>query len=182
MGRRASLLAALALTATVALAFGGPAAAGGWAVTTFDQLPPEFVAGQTYHLGYTIRQHGVTPIRVDRTEVIATPVTGGAPLSFVGAPQGELGHYATAVAFPAGSYTWRVTQQPFQAQELGRLAVGGAAVVPAAPASGPTAPETPLPSPRPLSVALAVATLASALLFAAQLVRHAGRRGVSGAS
>ena len=50
----------------------GSALAGGWAVTTFDQLPPEFHAGQPYVLGYTIRQHGQTPIQVDDTRVQIT--------------------------------------------------------------------------------------------------------------
>jgi len=123
-----------ALLASLALALSTPAAAGGWAITTFDQLPPEFVAGQTYRLGYTIRQHGATPIRVDRTEIVADPAAGGAALSFVGVPEGPLGHYSAEVTFPAGTYSWRVTQQPFQAQDLGSLVVAGAAVAPAAPA------------------------------------------------
>jgi len=194
MDRLAARLASLALGATLALALGAPASAGGWAITTFDQLPPEFVAGQTYHLGYTIRQHGVTPIKVDRTEIIALPVSGGAPLSFIGLPEGAIGHYSAAVAFPSGAYTWRVTQQPFLAQELGSLAVGSAIVLAAAPAAGPATPATPASPRQPgqpgqpgqpqqlLVLALAAATLGSALLFAARLAQHARRRGAIGAS
>lgn len=184
MDRLAARLASLALGATLALALGAPASAGGWAITTFDQLPPEFVAGQTYHLGYTIRQHGVTPIRVDRTEIIALPAAGGAPLSFAGVPEGVLGHYSAAVAFPSGAYTWRVTQQPFLAQELGSLAVGSAAVLAAAPAAPatPAPPRQPGQPGQPLVLALAAATLGSALLFATRLARHVRRRGALGAS
>ena len=174
MIRLAALLASLAL----ALALGTPAAAGGWAVTTFDQLPPEFVAGQTYRLGYTIRQHGVTPIRVDRTEIVATPAVGGAAVSFVGRPEGPLGHYVADVTLAAGSYSWRVTQQPFQAQDLGSL------TVPAVPAAKPatTTPPPVIPAAPPVAAALGIATLAAAALFASRLVRHARQRGAIGAS
>jgi len=51
------LAAVLALSLGV---FAFPAFAGGWAVTTFDDMPGQFVAGQEFKLGYTIRQHGVT--------------------------------------------------------------------------------------------------------------------------
>src|SRR5438128_12344573 len=35
--------------------------AGGWAITTLDSLPNELRAGETYAIGYVIRQHGQTP-------------------------------------------------------------------------------------------------------------------------
>jgi len=168
-----------ALLASLALALGTPAAAGGWAMTTFDQLPPEFVAGQTYRLGYTIRQHGATPIRVDRTEIVVIRAVGGVALSFAGVPEGSLGHYVADVTLPAGTYSWRVTQEPFAAQDLGNLTVAGAAVAPAAPAAGPAtaAPPPLIPPLPPLVAALAVATLAAAALFASRLARHARRHG-----
>jgi hypothetical protein len=49
MRQAATAVAAIALT----LALAGPAVAGGWAVTTFDGLPGEFVAGTSYTFGYT---------------------------------------------------------------------------------------------------------------------------------
>ena len=182
MARLISFVAALGLTALLACDLGTPVAAGGWAITTFDRLPSEFIAGQTYHLGYTIRQHGVTPLRVDRTEVIAVP-KAGQELSFPGRPDGDLGHYVVDLAFPPGSYTWRVTQQPFMAQELGSLVDGASAVLPVTvPAvASPAAPAAPTPV-RPLVAALAAATVASALVFARILAVQSSRRGAIGAS
>jgi len=67
--------------------FASPVLAGGWAVTTFDNLPDQFVFGHEYSLGYTIRQHGVTPINVDKTEILAVATTGRT-LSFPGKSDG----------------------------------------------------------------------------------------------
>lgn len=183
MARLISFVAALGLAALLAGGLGTTVAAGGWAVTTFDQLPPEFIAGQTYHLGYTIRQHGVTPLRVDHTAVIAVP-KAGQELSFPGRPEGDLGHYVVDLAFPPGSYTWRVTQQPFMAQELGALVVGASAVlpVPGPAVASPAAPTIPVIPFRPLVAALAAATVASALVFARILAVQGRRKGAMGAS
>ena len=118
------LAAVLALSLGV---FAFPAFAGGWAVTTFDDMPGQFVAGQEFKLGYTIRQHGVTAINVDKTEILAL-ATSGRTLSFPGTSQGDIGHYVATVYFPAGgTYTWRVTQGMFEAQDLGTLTVLAAA-------------------------------------------------------
>jgi len=104
-----------------------PALAGGWAVTTFDDLPGQFVSGQEYNLGYTIRQHGETPIAVDKTEIVAVAVSGRT-LSFPGTSQGPVGHYVATVFFPAGgTYSWQVTQGGFAPQDLGALTVVAAA-------------------------------------------------------
>lgn len=122
--------ALMALVAVLALSLGilaTPAIAGGWAVTTFDDLPGQFVAAQEYKLGYTIRQHGQTPINVDKTEILAV-ATSGRTLAFPGKSDGAVGHYIATVYFPAGgAYTWQVTQGPFGPQELGTLTVLAAA-------------------------------------------------------
>ncbi|HEV8669199.1 MAG TPA: hypothetical protein VGS01_00525, partial [Candidatus Limnocylindria bacterium] len=118
------LLAVLALSLGI---FAMPAVAGGWAVTTFDDLPGEFISGHEYALGYTIRQHGQTPVNVDKTEILAI-ASSGRTLSFPGKSQGDIGHYVATVFFPAGgTYTWQVTQLPFAPQELGTLSVVAAA-------------------------------------------------------
>ena len=86
------LAAVLALSLGV---FASPVLAGGWAVTTFDEMPGQFVSGQEYKLGYTIRQHGVTAISVDKTEILAVAVTVGPSPS--PAPAGDVGHYVATV-------------------------------------------------------------------------------------
>ncbi len=107
--------------------FASPVLAGGWAVTTFDNLPGEFVSGHEYTLGYTIRQHGVTPINVDKTEILAV-ATSGRTLSFPGKSDGTVGHYIASVYFPAGgTYSWQVTQGTFAPQDLSTITVLGAA-------------------------------------------------------
>jgi hypothetical protein len=107
--------------------FASPVFAGGWAVTTFDNMPSEFISGHEYTLGYTIRQHGVTPINVDKTEILAV-ATSGRTLSFPGKSDGTVGHYIASVYFPAGgTYSWQVTQGPFAPQDLSTITVLGPA-------------------------------------------------------
>lgn len=167
------LIATLALM----LALGTTAAAGGWAVTTLDTLPPDIGAGQTYTIGWTIRQHGVTPVDVERlggtTEIVATSPDGSRTVSFAGLREGEIGHYVAKVTFPSeGTWTWKVTQGPFQAQPLGTVVVSPASSLagnvpaaaqgaPAANASGGTAP---ISNPW-LVVALLLASGGAAVLF-----------------
>jgi hypothetical protein len=118
------------LVAVLALSLGilaSPVFAGGWAVTTFDGLPDQFVSGKEYVLGYTIRQHGQTPINVDKTEILAL-ASSGRTLSFLGKSEGAVGHYVATVFFPAGgTYTWQVTQGDFAPQDLGRITILAAA-------------------------------------------------------
>jgi hypothetical protein len=124
MRRLTLILAVFALTLAASAT---PALAGGWAVTTFDDMPGQFVSGKEYALGYTIRQHGATPINVGKTEIVAVAVSGRT-LSFPGRSDGAVGHYAATVFFPAGgTYTWHVTQGDFAAQDLGKVTVLAAA-------------------------------------------------------
>jgi hypothetical protein len=121
------LTLALAVLALALAALATPALAGGWAVTTFDDMPGQFVSGKEYALGYTIRQHGATPINVSKTEILAVAVSGRT-LSFPGTSQGAVGHYVATVFFPAGgTYTWQVTQGDFAAQDLGKVTILAAA-------------------------------------------------------
>jgi hypothetical protein len=101
------------------------ALAGGWAVTTLDSVPTDIRAGQTYRIGYMIRQHGVTPL------IGATPQIrisrDGEGLVFRGWPDGTPGHYVSEVNFPAeGEWSWSVDQSPFAAQALGSLSIASA--------------------------------------------------------
>lgn len=124
-------LAASIAGATVALlALAGPALAGGWAVTTIDTLPEGgLAAGQTYPIGYTIRQHGQHPFDGATTSISAfDPITGERHV-FVGVPDGRPGHYVAEVTFPVeGQWDWEVSQYPFQIQTLGTITVAPAAV------------------------------------------------------
>jgi len=123
--RRLTLVLAVFALGLAALAT--PALAGGWAVTTFDDMPGQLVSGKEYALGYTIRQHGETPINVGKTEILAVAASGRT-LSFPGRAEGAVGHYIAAVFFPAGgTYTWQVTQGDFAPQDLGKITILAAA-------------------------------------------------------
>ena len=125
--------------ATIALfVLAGSALAGGWAVTTIDALPEGgFVAGRTYRLGYTIRQHGQTPFDGAKTSITIISASDRERYHFQGIPDGKPGHYVAEVTFPSeGAWDWEVSQYPFAIQTLGTIAVGPAAAVGPAPGVG----------------------------------------------
>lgn len=169
------------------LALGTPAAAGGWAVTTLDQVPPDLHAGDTYAIGYTIRQHGVTPIDVKKmggtTEMQITAPDGATTLRYPGVPDGAVGHYVAKVFFPSdGTWTWTVTQGPFAPQPLGFVTVGAAAVASAVPAPSVATVPASVPAPQtgganaPLIAALLLASAGATILFGSRLAVFADRR------
>jgi hypothetical protein len=181
-----------ALTATaLSLVMAAPAFAGGWAVTTLDQLPPDMRAAQSYTIGYTIRQHGVTPINVEEmggtTEIQITAPDGAKTLKYRGTQSGAVGHYTATVIFPyQGSWTWQVTQGPFQPQALGAVSVlaPAGAEAPAQPAA-PVAAAAPAPAQQPagpnslLVIALLLASAGAAILCGSRLAVFADRRRVT---
>lgn len=173
----------LVATLLLTLALGGPALAGGWAVSTLDTLPPEIHAGQTYTIGWTIRQHGQTPIDVESmggsTEIQATTPDGTKTLSFRGRrDSGPTGHYVASVLFPTdGTWTWQVTQGPFAPQPLGTLivlAAAGTAATSASPATQAAplaaAPAPARSGPNPwLIAALLLAASGAAVVFGSRI-------------
>jgi hypothetical protein len=108
-----------------------PASAGGWAVTTLDEVPSP-VAGEDVDVGFTIRQHGKTPVDVEEAGIAIGPA-GGKRAYFKARQEGPTGHYVATVRFPAdGTYTWEVVQGWFGPQSLGTIDVPGGAPVPVA--------------------------------------------------
>ncbi|MEO8162945.1 MAG: hypothetical protein ABI590_04110, partial [Ilumatobacteraceae bacterium] len=66
-------LGACLFTAVVCvLGVGSLATAGGWAVSTLDEVPVP-IAGEPIDVGFTIRQHGITP--VDISENVGITIT-----------------------------------------------------------------------------------------------------------
>jgi len=105
------------------------ASAGGWALTSFDEMPTEFAAGETYGLSYTILQHGKTPVDVGSTSVLVTD-SGGKVTEFEATSTGEVGRYTVQVTFPeSGTFTWQVSQGPFQAHDLGSVDVAAGSTI-----------------------------------------------------
>src|SRR6266498_3948887 len=119
MRRQLAFSCTLAVVLLALLA--APALAGGWAVTTVDPLPSSIQAGQTYQVGFTIRQHGVSPFNQASPRVRAH--LGDSYLSFGATRDGD-GHYIARVEFPRdGAWTWVIDQTPFATQELGTLSL-----------------------------------------------------------
>jgi hypothetical protein len=173
-------LSALALMC----ALGAPALAGGWAATTLDDLPPNMQAGTEYAIGYTIRQHGVTPVNVEdmqsTTQIRITAPTGAKTLSDQGVQTGAKGHYDAKVLFPYdGDWTWQVTQGPFAPLSLGVVLVapaGGAPPAPAQPVAAAAPAQQPAGSNPFLVTALLLASVGAAILFGTRVAALAGRR------
>jgi hypothetical protein len=111
------------LAAMAALWLTSSALAGGFAITTLDPLPHTMQAGETYRIGYLIRQHGVTPVRDATPKIVIS--RGTERVTFVGIAEGGPGHYVSDVTFPTdGDWLWEVDQSPFPLpQSLGSIRV-----------------------------------------------------------
>lgn len=103
---------------------GTPASGGGWALGSLDAVP-EATAGETVDVGFTILQHGVTP--VDLTDDVGIEITraDGTVDYFAAATEGATGHYTASVTFPTttGEYSWSLRMGWFGPQELGTVHV-----------------------------------------------------------
>lgn len=74
------------------------AIAGGWAVTTVEDLPDHVVAGRPLSLEFTVRQHGVRPMTGLEPQV---EVRGrGGPMRAMAAPAGAAGRYRATLTLP----------------------------------------------------------------------------------
>ena len=163
MKRAALALALVAVAASAALA--SPAAAGGWAVTTLDPIPA-LEAGKPVAVGFTIRQHGVTPVELTGVEIVVHSDGGGPGLVFPARPDGPLGHYVAEVTLPAEAKRWEVVQGWFGPQDLGPLVIAAGS-----PARGAD------PGwPAPVRYGLLVLTVGAAAVFIATLIWRPRRR------
>jgi hypothetical protein len=131
------LVAGIIVSLIAIVGLGSTASAGGWAVSTLDSTPTP-VPGQPVEVGFTIRQHGVTPVDIDHGVGITIVASDGTVQTFPATRSGAAGHYVATVVFPAaGDYTWSVQQGGFADQDLGRLTVPDAKnpISPASPAT-----------------------------------------------
>jgi hypothetical protein len=96
-------------------------------VTTLDDVPVA-TSGEAVAVGFTIRQHGATPVDLD--EGVAIEITGAdGTVQVFPAINDRTGHYVASVVFPtAGEYSWAVQQGWFGEQDLGSLPVGGPSI------------------------------------------------------
>ena len=85
------LLAGLGLSVALLVVVAPAAWAGGWAVSTLDPMSAP-VAGVPTDIGFTIRQHGVTPVDLDDAAIVVTAPSGETTV-FPAKGDGVEGHY-----------------------------------------------------------------------------------------
>ena len=166
-----AVLVAVGVTWTATAGWATPARAGGWAVSTLDELPSP-VAGAPVAVGFTIRQHGVTPVALDDVGIEITTSTGTTRF-FPATTDDVVGHYTARVTFPsAGTHSWTIRQGWFAPQTLGPITVRATDAGPLTVAeSGPMGSD-PQPN-RWLPYGLAAGTV---LLIAFAVLDAVGRR------
>jgi hypothetical protein len=142
MFRRSIFVCTAVVVAMLALA--APALAGGWAVVTLDSLPRDVRAGQSYQIGFVVRQHGKTPTNSDLNGKPLKPVLtarkpaatsrGGSGMLMIAGPasvvskgeetirvearqEGAVGHYVADVTFPSdGVWEWQIEVPTYYVQ------------------------------------------------------------------
>jgi hypothetical protein len=150
--RLAALVAACALLLTLAV----PVLAGGWADIVADaQTTEPPIEGQPVDIGFVVLQHGVTPAPWETATVHFTNGSNGTTIDVSATSDGADGHFtATAVLPEAGDWSWKVTLQDLQTDQ-----VPVALQVAAAPASAPGPALAPAIGGVPLLAALGLAVL-----------------------
>ena len=137
---------AVASAVLLALVFVMPAFAGGWAVITLDELPSNVVAGEPLTIGFTVLQHGRTPMT--GLDPIVT-ANFGKDLEFAATaePEGKPGHYIATLTFPQEG-EWRWSVQAFTMEQMmPMLSVAPAVAGAANPSVAKTEPVPALLSP-----------------------------------
>jgi hypothetical protein len=128
---------ALGLALLLAVVFAFPAFAGGWAVITLDELPSGVVAGEPLSIGFTVLQHGRTPM-TDLYPTINAKLSSTEIVSASAEPSGKPGHYAATLTFPKeGNWKWSIQaftmDQPMPVLDV--AAPGGASASASQPAT-----------------------------------------------
>lgn len=168
-----SLVSALALT----LAMAATTVAGGWAAAVMDTQPIEPGGpDQPVTVGFTLLQHGQTPVNWGTTQLILINDDTGAEVTVNARPQGASGHWVAEVRFPTeGTWRYEVRHELLiEMRGFEPVTLGNAAVV-AAPATTSTA-ATPSLTIQPallMAGAFLAFLLVAGLAAATLVVRHA---------
>ena len=121
---------ALGLALLLVFAFAVPVLAGGWAVISLDELPTGVVAGKPHTIGFTVLQHGKTPM-TDLYPIITARLSNDEVLTFSAEPEGKPGHYTATLTFPKdGNWEWSIQAftMDLEMPELSVAAAGTASV------------------------------------------------------
>jgi cytochrome c2 len=99
---------ALGFVLLVSLVVAVPVFAGGWAVITLDELPTGLVAGEPQTIGFTVLQHGKTPM-TGLYPTITVSLNNEQKFIVNAEPEGEPGHYTATLTFPQeGAWSWSI--------------------------------------------------------------------------
>ncbi len=98
----------IGLALLLAIMFVFPAFGGGWAVITLDELPTGVIAGEPLTIGFTVLQHGRTPMtNIDPT--VTARLSTDEEFVEHAEPEGEPGHYSATFTFPKeGNWEWSI--------------------------------------------------------------------------
>jgi hypothetical protein len=107
---------ALGLALLLSLIFAIPVFAGGWAVITLDELPTDVVAGEPLTIGFTVLQHGKTPMD-GLNPTITANLYKDEFFTVNAEPDGKPGHYTATLTFPKEG-DWRWSIQAFSMDQL----------------------------------------------------------------
>jgi hypothetical protein len=165
------VLRTLTIAATLALVLVLPltAHAGGWSTVSLDSPQASYSAGQETNIGFTMLQHGQTPLG-GLTPIVRLQHPGsGESLTITAVESGPRGHYVAKVVFQrAGTWQWEVNafegDHPMPPLEVA-----------AAPGASPSvlAVEQHLRVPWPAALAIALAAgVAGALAYTLRLARR----------
>jgi len=108
MRRRLALAASSATILSLIVA--ATAFAGGWANAVMD-TPPDDPAGPNVPvtLGFTLMQHGVTPVDWGSAQIVLTNDQTGQEIVGTATPSGPIGHWSADVTLPTeGSWSYQV--------------------------------------------------------------------------
>jgi hypothetical protein len=151
---RARWILSTVLPITAALAIASTAVAGGTATATLDGDPPEPSAGEPVVIGFTLLQHGVTPVSWPDAFVTATNQATGERITAAATAEGAEGHYVATMTFPTdGTWEWSIRTRDLEVETR------FAPITVAAPGGTRGAPQPPI-------IAIAGVALAGAALVA----------------
>lgn len=114
-----ALLLALILTV--------PVFAGGWAVITLDELPTNVIVGEEFTVGFTVLQHGKTPM-TDLSPIVIANLNKDSQFKVIAEEEGKPGHYTATLKFPReGEWNWTIEAFSMQ-QKMPTLSVAAPSV------------------------------------------------------
>lgn len=140
MAGRAAMPLLIAITLLTLAAW--PARAGGWATVTLDAPLAEARAGESLRVGFTVKQHGVTPIHDAYGERVALTIRAWLPkkgmeVQFTAQKDlAKVGHFTADLTFPsAGVWEWEAIPAPFAGSPLPDVTVVDGAAARVGPAA-----------------------------------------------